>query len=133
MYLNYGRDAKNTDRPVLVALVPVGDLDIICSAHPFFRPRGRRPAQVRIRSGIRSQGPRPPVYCTCTMGSFLDKSQGFPRGLNQQDVVSARPVGAVTTPHCSIGLPTQPGVGVGRVAADTPEESFPSRNPREIG
>lgn len=131
MYLNYSRDAKNTDKPFLAAPVPVGDLDTICSAHPLFRPRGRTAAQVRIRSGIRSQGPRPPVYCT--MGSFLDKSQGFPRGLNQQDVVSARPMGAVTTPHCSMGPPTQPGVGVGRVAADTPEESFPSRNPREMG
>lgn len=99
------------------------------------RPREIGLAQVRMGSRIRSQGPRPHGWCT--VGSFQDESQGFPGGLNQQDVVSTGPMAG--SPHsppstahsstCSTDPPTtQPGGGVGRVAAAPTEESFPSRN-----
>lgn len=86
----------------------------------FCRPRERRlaQAQVRIQSGIRSQGPRPQVQCIT--GSFSDKSQGFPRALNQQEVVApcfpgARPHSSPTRPFINPHA-THPGAGVATVA-----------------
>lgn len=89
--LVYGQDAPQHRKASSGSSVPCWGLKTICTGCSLQVQREGRLAEVRIRSRIRSQGPRP--HMQRTKGSFLDESQGFPRGLNQQDVVSACPTG----------------------------------------